>query len=136
MIARILLCTLVSVASAVAAPVPKELKQKPDNSRMRGVWKEADGTRWYFDGEKLYAGGQNTTTNKGIEYDMPLRPNLVPPEFDLMVMGKIQYSGIYKFSGDDELLITYCRTNQARPTDIAQANANRHTLKREGEEKK
>ncbi len=136
MIPRILLVLAFALLAgvAVAAPVPKEVKQRPDVERMRGVWKETSGTRWFFDGEKLYAGGQDTTVNKGIEYDLSLRPNLVPPEFDLVVQGNIQFRGIYKFT-DGQLLIAYSN-NQTRPTDVEQASAFRHTLKRDGGEKK
>ena len=134
MIPRILLAFSLFVGAAAAAPVPKEVKLRPDVERLRGVWKEASGTRWFFDGEKLYAGGQDTTVNKGIEYDIPLRPNLVPPEFDLVVKGTIQFRGIYKFA-DGELRIAYSN-NQTRPKDVEQASAFRHTLKRDGEEKK
>ena len=135
MIPRIVLAFALLAGAANAAPVPKEVKQRPDVERMRGVWKEVSGTRWFFDGDKLYAGGQDTTVNKGIEYDIPLRPNLVPPEFDLVVKGTIQYRGIYKFV-DGELRIAYSNT-PTRPTDIEQTNgAFRHILKRDGEEKK
>ena len=134
MIPRVMLTFALFTGAASAAPVPKEVKQRPDVERMRGVWKEANGTRWFFDGEKLYAGGQDTTVNKGIEYDIPLRPDLVPPEFDLVAHGTIQFRGIYKFT-DGELRIAYSN-NQQRPTDVEQASAFRHTLKRDGEEKK
>ena len=109
MIPRIVLAFALLAGAANAAPVPKEVKQRPDVERMRGVWKEVSGTRWFFDGDKLYAGGQDTTVNKGIEYDIPLRPNLVPPEFDLVVKGTIQYRGIYKFV-DGELRIAYSKS--------------------------
>jgi len=134
MIPRIVLVFALFAGVTTAAPVPKEVKRRPDVERMRGLWKEASGTRWFFDGDKLYAGGQDTTVNKGIEYDIPLRPNLVPPEFDLVVKGTIQYRGIYKFV-DGELCISYSST-PTPPTDFEQTNGTYlHILKRDGEEK-
>ena len=48
--------------SASAAPVPKELKHRPNAQRMQGLWMahNPDGSqagRWYFTGEILFAGG-------------------------------------------------------------------------------
>ena len=54
---RTLLLLLLMALPGSAAPVPKELKRN-DADRMQGLWKEENGTRWYFDGEKLFAGGQ------------------------------------------------------------------------------
>ena len=74
MILRTLLIFAVSIASVSAAPVPKELKRSTEIERMQGVWKEEKGMRWFFDGEKLYVGGTDTTGNKGKSYALTLRP--------------------------------------------------------------
>ena len=59
---RTLVCVVLATASAFAAPVPKELKHRPNAQRMQGLWMahNPDGSqagRWYFTGEILFAGG-------------------------------------------------------------------------------
>ena len=81
---------LILVAALSAAPVPKELKVRPDAERIQGVWivtqgqPGAKGYRWTFEGEKLFAGG--TPDTKGIEYTTEpitrpakLKANVRPP---------------------------------------------------------
>ena len=114
--------------SAFAAPVPKELKTRPDAARIQGLWvfevydmggKEAKGTRWYFEEDKMYSGGLNTTDNKGAMYTIALRPEMRPAEMDILVNGTINCRGIYEFVGDD-LRIAYYQGNQ-RPTEYSSA---------------
>ena len=88
--------------------------------------------KWH---KKLYAGGANTTDNKGHEYDITLRPEKDVREFDLAVAGTIRFAGIYKFVGDD-IHIAYLN-GQIRPTDYAPGpGKNIPILKRLAEAKK
>ena len=119
MILRTIVVILVGCVTALAAPVPKELKVSSDSQRMQGVWKETNGTRWYFDGKKLFAGGSNTTDQKGHEYDNALRPEGTPGEIDLYLAGAVRFAGIYKFV-DEEIHIAY-HNGKDRPKDFAQA---------------
>jgi len=135
MIARVLFTIAMIAAPLVAAPVPKELKQKPDSERILGVWiVENGGTRWYFVGDKLFAGGTNTTDNKGIEYGIALRTNGAMREMDLSERGKVSHSYIFKFV-DDDIHIAYY-SGDRRPTDFAEAGINKDVLKRVSEAKK
>ena len=127
--------TLVLGASLAAAPVPKELKLRPDAERICGVWTyefymngeaKGGGGRWYFTREKLYSGGTNTTDALGTEYGIVLRPELSPGQMDIAQNGNIVCSGIYKFEGED-LFIAYVHTGE-RPKDFNTA-AGRSILK-------
>ncbi len=132
MIPRTVLICSVFAASVAAAPVPKELKHKSDAERIRGAWVvEGGGTRWYFAGEKLFAGGANTTDNKGMEYGVVLRTDGAIREIDLS-RGEITHRGIYKFV-DDDIHIAYLAGDQ-RPADFE--HGTRHVLKRVAEVKK
>ena len=125
----LLILTLAVGSSALAAPVPKELKIQYDAQRIEGLWKEETGTRWYFDGEKLFAGGTDTAENKGHEYNVVLRSDRAMREFDLGNMGTVQFSGIYEFL-DGELRFTY-RSGNDRPRDFTAAPGKySHGLKR------
>ena len=115
---RTLLLLLLMALPGSAAPVPKELKRS-DADRMQGHWKEETGTRWYFDGEKLFAGGTDTAENKGHEYNVVLRSDRAMREFDLGNMGTVQFSGIYEFL-DGELRFAY-RSGNDRPRDFTAA---------------
>ncbi len=121
---------------APAAPVPKELRVRPDAVRMEGLWKEGQGSHWLFKGDKLFAGGTATPDINGHTYGLTLKPEVSPPEFDLAgVNGGTSYSGIYKFVGDD-LHVAY-NTGAGRPTDFdAGGNKILHVLKRVGGGKK
>jgi len=135
MIPRTLLIFAVFAGSVSAAPVPKELKQKSDIERIQGVWAvEGGGTRWYFAGEKLFAGGTNTTDAKGQEYGIAVRANGAVREMDVWMQGRLTHSCIYKFVEDD-IHIAYVG-GERRPTDFAQAGSTKHVLKRIVEAKK
>lgn len=125
---RILIVVAILAGLASAAPVPKELKNRPDEERIQGLWafelydmggKEAKGTRWYFEKDKMYSGGLNTTDNKGAMYTIALRTEMRPAEMDILVNETIICRGIYEFAGDD-LRIAYYQGPQ-RPTDYSSA---------------
>ena len=105
--------------SLAAAPVPKELKRRPDTVRMQGVWIIPPQLRWYFKGDKLYSGGTDTADNLGTEYGIVLRPDSAPSQMDITQHGRVICTGIYKFDGD-ALHITYVHSG-LRPTDFAPA---------------
>ena len=133
MIPRTLLIFAVFAASVSAAPVPKELKHKSDAERIQGVWAvEGGGTRWYFAGEKLFAGGTNTTDHKGMEYGIVLGTDEAIREIDLSRAGEITHRGIFKFV-DGDIHVAYLAGDQ-RPADFE--HEIRHVLKRIPEEKK
>ena len=116
-------------AGASAAPVPKELKQRPDAERILGLWiydsidtgngQAASAGRWIFKPNKLYAGGTNTTDNQGVEYGIILRSELAPTQLDITQGGRVICTGICKFEGE-ELHISYVH-NGERPKDYASA---------------
>ena len=129
---------LILVAALSAAPVPKELKVRPDAERIQGVWivtqgqPGAKGYRWTFEGEKLFAGG--TPDTKGIEYTYTLRSGSPLTEFDILRDGRISHYGVYKFVGD-ELHLAY-HSNE-RPTDFTEGGGRHlHILRRFAEVKK
>ena len=126
---RLYALMLTACATAHAAPVPKELKADTHTERLKGVWKEEAGWRWYFDGEKLHVGGSNTTDNKGLEYKFTLLPNIEGGEFDFGGGLRHQYYAIYKFEGDN-LRIAYSSGGK-RPKDFtARGGEFHHVLKR------
>ncbi len=134
---RTLALVLTFVGSALAAPVPKELKVSSDAQRIQGVWlaNDAEGFRWYFDGDKLSVGGKNTTDDKGLTYAFVLRPSATPSECDFGGGDKIQYYAIYTFVGDD-LRIAYS-SGRERPKDFSSGpGVYVHVLKRIPEAKK
>ncbi len=114
-----LAAVLILSADLAAAPVPKELKRRPDAERLQGVWIIPPSLRWYFKGDKLYSGGLNTTDNLGTEYGIVLRPELAPTQMDITQNGRIICTGIYKFDGE-ALHITYVHSGE-RPADFAPA---------------
>jgi len=100
---------------ASAAPVPKELKVRPDAERMRGLWRvDNGGSYWLFKGDNLFAGGTATPDVHGHTYSLTVKPETSPPGFNLG--GASTFAGIYKFVGDD-LHVAYCGGN-TRPTDF------------------
>ena len=124
---RAIVTLLAFAASAWAAPVPKELKSR-DYERFQGSWtfesydrggREIGGGRWFFEGNRMYAGGQNTTDQKGTEFGFELRPNRCPAELDICYEQTVRCSGIYEFVGD-ELHIAYFHGAQ-RPKDFSSA---------------
>ena len=123
-------------AGASAAPVPKELRVRPDAVRMEGLWKEGIGSHWLFKGDKLFAGVTATPDVNGHTYGLTLKPEVSQPEFDLAgVNGTGSFAGIYKFVGDD-LHVAY-NSGAVRPTDFTPGgNKILHVLKRVGEGKK
>ncbi len=116
---------------APAAPVPKELRVRPDAVRMEGLWKEGQGSHWLFKGDKLFAGGTATPDMNGHTYGLTLKPEVSPPEFDLAGANEISnFAGIYKFVGED-LHVAYVGAGAARPTDFTPGgNKHIHILKR------
>lgn len=146
MIPRTIVVILLGCVAAFAAPVPKESKQKPDAERIQGVWDfefydiggaKRTGTRWFFDKDKMYSGGVNTTDNKGTEYGIVLRPVTSPAQMDYRQEGVqgLACCGIYKFVGDDLHIAYY--SGAERPKDFSSA-AGKHViiLKRVPEPKK
>jgi uncharacterized protein (TIGR03067 family) len=119
---------------APAAPVPKELKVRPDAERMQGLWKEGvTNSHWLFKGDKLFAGGTATPDTNGYGYSLTMNADVSPPEFNLG--GTKSFAGIYKFVGDD-LHVAYC-AGAVRPTDFTPGpNKHIHVLKRISEVKK
>ncbi len=120
-------------APLAAAPVPKELKRKPDSERICGLWiydriDTGNGVtnqsgRWIFRPGKLYAGGTDTAENLGSEYGIVLRPALAsePCQMDITQGGRPTCFGVYKFEGE-ELHISYVHTGD-RPKDFNSAPA-------------
>ncbi len=114
---RTLAMMLAFGASAVAAPVPKELKVRSDAERREGLWKVgATDAHWLFRGDKLFAGATATPDTNGHGYRLTVRPDAFPPQFD--IGGTNSYAGIYKFVGDD-LHVAYSAEGKARPVDFS-----------------
>ncbi len=136
-------CVLIAgffASSALAAPVPKELKHRPDAQRMQGLWiaHNPDGSqagRWYFTDEKLFAGGSDTTDNKGHEYAITLRAGAEFTEIDIANSGGLAFTGVYKFVGE-ELHVAYRSGADRAKAFNAGGGANVHILKRLPEGKK
>ena len=114
-------------ASASAAPVPKELTHR-DYDRFQGLWtfetydrggREIGGGRWIFEGDKMFANGQNTTDDKGVEFRFELRPSRIPAEMDIYYGRTIRGRGIYEFAGRS-LRIAYS-DESGRPADYSSA---------------
>ena len=138
----LVILALAVVDTALATPVPKELK-KSDAELLRGVWIFADydnggrrgvGSRWYFEADKLYTNGQNTTDFKGTKYEFVLRPEKIPAEIDFASGPDAVWSGIYKFVGD-ELYVAYS-SGAIRPKDFASAPGRDVTILRRAPEAK
>lgn len=130
MIARVFLVIVGFAGSVTAAPVPKELKRSTEIERMQGVWKQENGMRWFFDGEKLYVGGTDTTGNKGKSYALTLRPGGEVGEIDFGGGQEFQYYAIYQLLGDD-LRLAYSGSGGKRPKDFtARPGEFHHVLKR------
>ena len=109
---------------APAAPVPKETK-KPDVERILGIWtfdSHHNGDplgpagRWYFEADKLYTNGTDTTDQKGTPYGITLRPDKSPAEIDFESGADTLWVGIYKFEGG-ELHVVYTQ-GETRPKDF------------------
>ena len=87
---KALILAMCAATTALAAPVPKEVKRPSDAIRMQGLWaydtydagNGARGTsgRWYFEKEKMYSGGQNITDKKGTPYGIVLRSETNPSQ--------------------------------------------------------
>ena len=132
MIPRILVVVLLGSVTALAAPVPKELKKKPDAERILGVWAydssdlngaKGAGGRWYFNGDKLYSGGSNTTDARGSEYGVSLRSDQSPTHLDISMNNAPLCVGIYKFVGDDLHLAYVSSSSKAeRPKNFDSAD--------------
>ena len=132
MIPRILVVVLLGSVTALAAPVPKELKKKPDAERMQGLWKvDSETSYWLFQGHKLFAGGTDTPDKNGHTYEIAVRTESAPGEFDLT--GGSEFAGICRFVGDD-LHVAYS-PGKGRPANFTTAS-NKHVLKRVPERKK
>ena len=131
---RMLAILAILATLATAAPVPKELKQRPDAERMRGLWQaDAGSSHWFFKGDKLFAGGNATPDVNGYTYTLNIKAEASPAEFDLG--GASTFAGIYKFVGDD-LHVAYSG-GSVRPTDFTPGpNKHIHILKRVSEAKK
>lgn len=135
-----------ATATASAAPVPRELKAKPDAERILGLWLydnydmgngvNGNAGRWLFVKDRMYSGGTNTTDQKGTEYGIALRTESTPRQMDISNReGGIICSGIYKFEGD-VLHIAYVHGNSDRPKDYASANGKTVIVFKRGAETK
>ena len=110
--------TLLLGANLAAAPVPKELKRRPDAVRIQGIWMfdPPTSTRWYFNGDKLYSYEKENSDNLGTEYGILLSPEHSPGRLDITEKGRVICTGIYKFDGDS---LTLCYVSQGeRPVDF------------------
>lgn len=133
---RCILAIGIFATSSVAAPVPKELKRNGDAERMRGVWLQENGMRWYFDESMLYVGGSDTANSKGKAYRLATRPGAGVGDLDFGGGQEYQYHAIYQFAGDD-LRLAYVGGGKVRPKDFtARPGELHHVLKRlpEGKE--
>jgi uncharacterized protein (TIGR03067 family) len=113
------LLALLVLSSAVAAPVPKQLKKRlPDPEVFVGTWESVEnelngGTMtkavWAFDPDLTMWSRSPGSTDKGSKYVVKLNPDSSPKQIDIGTL-----PGIYEFDGDDiRVLFSYDRT---RPT--------------------
>ncbi len=123
---RTLAMMLTFGVTAVAAPVPKELKRQTDMERIQGVWAFAGydnggpqntGARWLFDKSDLHIGGLNTTDNRGTRFEFVLRAMSEGSQIDFDCGPRNTWRGIYKFAGE-ELHIAYVM-DADRPKDFS-----------------
>ncbi len=131
MIVRMLVILALAVgSSAMAAPVPKELKNQNDAGRIQGLWKLeiGGGGYWKISGDKMAAGGNATPEEaNGYQYSFALRTAPTPGEFDLG--GGATFVGIYRFVGDD-LEVAY-NSGPNRPKNFSTIPGNNvHKMKR------
>jgi uncharacterized protein (TIGR03067 family) len=124
-IALVLAC-LVATAAALAAPVPKAVKQRPDADVLVGTWEtvvsEENGRaragpgvyRWTFDADLTMWSGPAGQTERGVKWVVKIAPGQSPKEIDL-TNGSTAHKGIYEVDRDD-LRIAY--TPGERPANF------------------
>jgi uncharacterized protein (TIGR03067 family) len=112
--------TLLALALAVAAPLPKE-KPKAEPGKLEGEWVVES----YVQGGQVeakragmhmsFADGKVIVKEEGGDIGYTTRPKANPPEIDLLA-GTETIRGIYKVEGDT-LLVCFPKSNKAeRPT--------------------
>jgi uncharacterized protein (TIGR03067 family) len=124
-IALVLAC-LVATAAAVAAPVPKAVKKRPDAEVLVGTWEtvvsEENGRlragpgvyRWTFDADLTMWSGPSGQTERGVKWAVKITPGQAPKEIDF-TSGTTAHKGIYEFDGES-LRIAY--TTGDRPMNF------------------
>lgn len=112
----VLLAIAVSTV-ALAAPVPKAVKKKPDAEVLAGEWEtivsESNGQfrapsgvyRWNFDTDLTLRSHPTGQSERAVKWTVKIAPGQSPKEIDL-TDGKMTYKGIYEFDGGD-LRIAY-----------------------------
>ena len=141
---RTIALLLAFTPSALAAPVPKELKKPSDTERIQGAWvydsyddggeRIARSRRWVFTGGCMQ--DQTADGKGGMYYSVALRPNKSAAEMD-MTFSEVFLGGlyIYRFEGE-ELYVAVC-PGAARPTDFSSSPGKSvYVLKRIPEAKK
>lgn len=127
---------LLAVVPALAAPVPKVVKAKPDAERFAGTWDALDagkdgkpkpggGYQWTFDADLTMWSKSTGASDKGTQWAIQIDPEKSPKEIDLTHFGTA-YKGIYEFDGDD-IRIAYATQ---RPAGFDASQGVYHTLLR------
>lgn len=115
---------IVALPFAAAAPVPKEVKSRPDPERFVGVWdtvesqsngQEYSKARWTFDEKLKMTSRSPGITEGGSVWAIKIDPETKPKTIDIGA-----YPGIYEFDGDD-IKIAY-KISGERPTEIDSKN--------------
>ena len=136
---RSLALILLLAVPALAAPVPKELKNRPDAERYVGTWEtvvsESNGqphskARWTFD-DKLKMVSNPLPGKEGgtSEWVIKIDPMKSPKTIDIG-----SYPGIYEIDGDD-IKIAYT-LGGPRPTEVKSGNGIYYTVLRRVPERK
>lgn len=121
-----LVLTCLFATAAVAAPVPKAVKQRTDAEVLVGTWETVvseEGGRaragpgvyqWTFDADLTMWSSPSGQSERGVKWAVKIAPEQAPKEIDL-TNGTTVYKGIYEFDGDD-LRIAY--TTGDRPANF------------------
>ena len=115
--------TLLALALAVAAPLPKE-KPKAEPGKLEGDWVMESYVQGGMAEAKRagmhmsFADGKVIVKEEGGDIGYTARPKANPPEIDLMT-GLNVIPGIYKVEGDTLLVCFPKGTDAARPTQFA-----------------
>lgn len=129
---RMLLVLLLSMPLALAAPVPKEVKARPDAACFVGTWDiktESNGMPcgkglWAFDEAlKMISNPHPGEAGGSSEWIVKIDPTKSPREIDIGTC-----PGIYEFVAD-EIRIAY-KTEGSRPTKMNSANGQYFTVLR------
>ena len=124
-----LLCCVVFVATAVAAPVPKEVKKKDDAKLLEGRWESVtldqgqghnpDTSYWLEIKDGKLSTGIGTKTKGFVDVPFTLDPAESPKHIDITSGGTTQ-PWIYEIDGDT---LTWCHPSGGteRPTGMKSA---------------